>query len=159
LLRAWEKLSVGDSGVELHVFGSVELPATLLRAAPASITFHGPVSRKTLAAWYKRASLLVFPTLLDGFGLVITEALSAGLPVITTRRAGAADFVTDGETGFVIQEADVDAIVETLDWCASHRSQLEEMGHRCVEKARSWQWIDYRRELATRIVSALNSVG
>jgi glycosyltransferase involved in cell wall biosynthesis len=47
---------------------------------------------------YQRAELLVLPTLEDGFGFVVAEAMSSGLPVIVTDRCGAAEWVRPGES-------------------------------------------------------------
>jgi hypothetical protein len=88
-------LNPGKSAV-LDVYGSQRLPPALLQSLPDNIVFHGPVTQDELFAAFGRADLLVFPTLCDGFGLVVTESFARGLPVLTTRQAGASDLVVDG---------------------------------------------------------------
>ena len=51
---------------------------------------------------YHRAELFVLPSLEDGFGFVAAEAMACGIPVVVTDQCGAAEWVTDGETGWVI---------------------------------------------------------
>jgi glycosyltransferase involved in cell wall biosynthesis len=80
--------------------------------------------------------------------MVVTEALSRGVPALTTRRAGAADLVQDGETGFVVPPADADALAAGLDRVITGRAKLAAMRPAAVEAAARWQWSDYRRELA-----------
>jgi UDP-glucose:(heptosyl)LPS alpha-1,3-glucosyltransferase len=63
---------------------------------------------------YAAADVFVFPTQYDAFGMVITEAMACGLPVITTAAAGAAELIEHGRTGFVVREP---ADVETLATC------------------------------------------
>ena len=88
LLEAWRGLGAGRHA-RLRVFGRVDLPERLLREAGAGIEFMGSVPREQMLEAYESADVLVFPTLSDGWGLAVTEALSRALPVITTSRAAA----------------------------------------------------------------------
>lgn len=88
------------------------------------------VRRVGLDEVYGRASVLVHPSLSDGFGLVVGEAMASGLPVVVTSCSGAADLVRDGQNGFVIPPRDPEAIAERLRWLAANQSQLREMGQR-----------------------------
>lgn len=146
LLEAWRAWD-GRRHARLEVFGSVSLPAALAMEQVSGITFHGQVLRDRLLAAFREADALVFPTLCDGFGMVVNEALSRGLPVITTRRAGAADLIRDGENGRLIEHASVPALLEALDWCVSHREKLRAMRTAALATAAAWQWSDYRRSL------------
>jgi len=63
------------------------------------VRYHGPTN--DVGWWLAGADLLVLPTQYEPFGLVIIEALASGVPVITTRLAGAAEAVVDGVTGLL----------------------------------------------------------
>ena len=69
----------------------------------------------------------MFPTLFDGFGFVVGEAMSYGVPVMTTTRAGAADFIQPGKNGFLIPPGDIEALQEQIDWCIRNPSSLLDM--------------------------------
>jgi UDP-glucose:(heptosyl)LPS alpha-1,3-glucosyltransferase len=72
---------------------------------------HGPAAD----AWpfFHAADLLVHPTYYDACSRVVLEALTAGLPAITTRHNGAAEVITDGQEGYVIDSAnDIDALTD-----------------------------------------------
>ena len=101
LLSAWRNF-VREKAATLDIYGTVLLPDRLVRDLPTSIRVFSSVPRAELFKRYRQADVLVFPTLCDGFGLVVTEAFAHGLPVITTTRAGAADLVRDGENGLII---------------------------------------------------------
>lgn len=58
--------------------------------------------------------IFVLPSLEDGFGLVVSEALQAGFPVVTTRNAGAADAIVDGQNGFVVPAQDSIALANAI---------------------------------------------
>jgi glycosyltransferase involved in cell wall biosynthesis len=61
---------------------------------------------KQITRYYAAADAFVFPTTYDAFGMVVLEAMAAGLPVFTSDRAGAAELVTHGEDGFVFSLGD-----------------------------------------------------
>ena len=67
--------------------------------------FPGSVrDRQALRAWYCRADLFLFPSTFDTNGLVVREAAACGLPAVLIRGSCAAEDVTDGVTGFLIEE-------------------------------------------------------
>ncbi|HEY5078880.1 MAG TPA: glycosyltransferase family 4 protein [Opitutaceae bacterium] len=147
LLDAWRAGNFGRHA-RLRVFGTVALPERALQQLPEGIEFGGKVSRAELMAHYRNSDALVFPTLCDGFGMVVTEAWSRGLPVITTDCAGAADLLKPGQNGLLIKAGDAGAISESLDWCLSHRPELKAMRGASLSTAAAWQWHDYRLALA-----------
>lgn len=57
-------------------------------------------------AYYALADIFVLPTIYEPFGLVISEALASGLPVITTAVAGAAEIIEEGKEGFILEQPD-----------------------------------------------------
>ena len=71
------------------------------------------VQKQTLP-FYQAADALLLPTLYDPFPNVILEAMSCGLPVITSTTCGGAEFITPGQNGFVTDALDVPAITEAI---------------------------------------------
>ena len=142
-----------------QVYGSIGLPERVLRPVPEGLELMGSVPQVDLFAAFERADVLVFPTLADGFGLVVTEAFSRGLPVITTDKAGASDLVEHGRNGLIIPAADSAALAEALRWCLDNRKALYQMRFHALETARRWQWPDYRRLLIAKITEGLRRAG
>lgn len=157
LLQAWKQLQ--PQNAQLRVFGSMGLPATLTTDIPESIHLSGTVPRSELYQQYRQADILVFPTLCDGFGMVVTEAFAQGLPVITTDRAGAADLIQHGVNGLIVPAGDSQALVETLSWCITHRTELQAMRQAALDTAAKWQWSDYRRSLIENLQDGLSAAG
>ena len=63
------------------------------------------------------SDIFVFPSIEDGFGFVVAEAMACGLPVITTKNTGAADLVLPGENGEIVPMRNPEAIAEAvLKW-------------------------------------------
>lgn len=153
LLDAWSAIG-GD--VELHCYGSIQLPTRVIDSArrrPGGfrVHLHGSVDGSTLRRAYDEADVLVLPTLCDGFGLVIGEALSAGLPVITTTNAGAADLVEHGRSGLIIPPADRDALVGALTWAVDHPADLRAMREAARTTASRHGWDQFRASFADHV--------
>lgn len=79
---------------------------------------------------------LVFPTFYENetFGLVLTEAMQCGLPVISTREGGIPSVVDDGETGFLVEKNNSQALAEKMLHFINNPSQIREMGVKARRK-------------------------
>jgi glycosyltransferase involved in cell wall biosynthesis len=147
MLEAWRQGGFGKHA-QLRVYGAVSLPDRLLKPPLENVEFGGSIPRDQLMDRYRESDAMVFPTLCDGFGMVVTEAWSRGLPVITTNKAGASDLLRPEQNGLLIEAGSASAIASALDWCLTHRGELLAMRKSASETAAGWQWSDYRRLLA-----------
>lgn len=153
LIQAWQELKLSDA--ELVLVGSNLFPAGWLEQYK-DIYRHVPsVPHLLLNEYYSSASVLVFPSLIEGFGLVILEAMACGIPVITTPNTGGIDVISDGVEGFIIPIRDVEALKEKLDWCYSHPQELAEMGRAARRKAEQYNWSLYRQTLVSKVKDIL----
>lgn len=114
----------------------------------------GHISRQELGQVMRRCHVHVFPTLLDGFGRNIIEAMASGLPVITTPNCAGPDLIEDGVTGFIVPIRNVDAICERLAWIYDHPQEAIEMGRRARGRVTGLTQPDYRHRFAERIQNA-----
>jgi len=103
----------------------------------------------------RQHDVLLFPTLFDGFGLVITEALSQGLPVITTAHSGAPECISDGVEGFIVPIRDSQAIAVRLQQLAVNRDQLAAMRQACLRRAAELSWAGYENGLVQAVGQVL----
>jgi glycosyltransferase involved in cell wall biosynthesis len=149
LLQAWQALQLPEA--ELVFVGVNDFPAGWLDQYAENFSYVPSVPHASLNQYYTSANVFVFPSLLEGFGMVLLEAMSCGIPVITTDNVGAADIITDGVEGFIIPIRDVEALKEKLDWCYSHPQELAEMGQAARQKAEQLTWSLYRQKLAIQI--------
>ena len=101
-----------------------------------------------------RQDVLVFPSLFEGFGLVIAEALSRGLPVITTAHTAGPDLLDDGVDGFLVPIRSASAIAEKLELLFDPARRLE-MRHAALRKAALLSWETHRRLLGDCLTDAL----
>jgi len=104
------------------------------------------IPRAELREIYRQADVFVFPTLVEGMGIVVLEAMASGLPVITTPN-GPGDIVRDGVDGFLVPPRDVGAIVERLEQLRANPELRREMGCRARERAAEFTWQAYRKNV------------
>src|SRR5439155_16806403 len=86
---------------------------------------------------YGKSSVLVHPSVSEGFGYVVAEAMASGIPVIVTRNTGSAELVVDGKNGYVVPARDPGAIRDRLAHLASHPAVTREMGRAARETMRA----------------------
>jgi trehalose synthase len=91
---------------------------------------------RVVGALMKLASGVVHVSTREGFGLVVTEALWQGTPVIGSTVGGITKQVIDGETGFLVQPLDVDAIAAQMAWLLDHPARAQAMGANAREHVR-----------------------
>ncbi len=82
--------------------------------------FHGPVSQAALAEAFRAGSVLVLPSIEEGFGLVVPQALNCGLPAIVTDCVGGKDLIRHRENGAIVPTGDAPALAAELTWWAEH---------------------------------------
>jgi glycosyltransferase involved in cell wall biosynthesis len=101
--------------------------------------------------------VFVFPSLFEGFGLVITEAMSQGTPVITTERTAGPDLITPNENGWLVEAGSTDALKGAIENILQKRSVVAEVGAEALEKAKSRTWQNYGAEVAAAIKKILDT--
>lgn len=101
--------------------------------------------------------VLVFPSLFEGFGLVITEAMSQGTPVITTDRTAGPDLIEHGKNGWLVQAGSTQALQAAIEELLHRPKSIAEAGCEAMETARRRPWEEYGRELAEAIMKSQKS--
>jgi glycosyltransferase involved in cell wall biosynthesis len=100
-----------------------------------------------------KAHCFVLPSILEGFGQVILEAMATGIPVIATENTAAIDIIENGVDGFVTPIREVQAIKESLEKLQADFSLVQTMGKAAYEKAKIYTWEKFRKDLITHIQS------
>jgi len=91
--------------------------------------------------------LLVFPSLFEGFGLVVLEAMAQGTPVITTEHTCGPDVIDDGIDGFIVPVRSAAAMAEKIELLNADRERLTSMKDAARHKAGAHPWETYRERL------------
>lgn len=114
LCDAFKKAYEGNESVLLRIVGEgSELDSLMQKySCISNISFEGPKFGKDLIDVYRSSNVLVLPSYFEQWGLVVNEAMSAGLPVIVSDKVGSRyDLVQERETGFVFYYDSVDQLI------------------------------------------------
>jgi glycosyltransferase involved in cell wall biosynthesis len=135
LLEAFRRVAQMHPTAHLRFVGEGPLRAQLERRVAEwglteRIELTGFIDYAQIHLQYAQADLFVLPTLEDAFGVVVVEALSAGVPVICSPFAGAADYLQDGESGFIVDPEDTRRLAERIGMLLSDARLRERMARR-----------------------------
>lgn len=108
-----------------------------------NIEFVGFITRDILAKKYQESDAFIFPTLGEGYGLVVLEALSCGVPVISSDLAGGNDAIIEGYNGYVFEAGNDDEMIEKIERLASLGTNIQQMSENARKSAMEHTWDKY----------------
>lgn len=141
LLQVWQSLQ--PTNAELWLVGPVSDRVARLIPRLPGLRVVGKVPHCELAAVLQQCDVFVFPSYFEGFGLVLLEALAAGLPVIATDATAAPDLITEGREGHVIPVGDAHALREALRHFMNSPDDLPHMSRAARQCAERYSWDAY----------------
>lgn len=95
------------------------------------VEFHGFRQKQEIPAFFARSSGLLFQTDFDIWGLVLNEAMAAGVPCLSSPNAGATnDLIQEGITGFEVDFTNRELVATKMNWLIEHREEAQKMGER-----------------------------
>lgn len=137
------------SEVELHIIGQMNGAEKLLKPFEDYIHYHGSKSQRALYNSYCDFDALVLPSVFEGFGLVIVEAMAAGLPVITTPNTMGPEMIVEGKNGSLIPIRDVKALEGAITKLITlPADELLAMRVDARESALNFSWDKYQARLS-----------
>lgn len=129
---------------KLRIAGGIsnEMHAYLRQNMPPGVTMLGPVTQSELRRLMSRSHVLVLPSVEDGFGMVLNQAMACGCPIIATTNTGGSDLCTDGVEGFIVPIRAPEAICQRFEQLADEPDLRARMSCAAMERVRQlggWQ--------------------
>jgi alpha-maltose-1-phosphate synthase len=154
LMEVMKRLNTPD--ITLTCIGHVQGSGQALQAYKPWFSHRPAVSQAELFGLYGEYDALVLPTIFEGFGLVIVEAMAAGLPVITTPHSMGPDLITEGYNGYLVpirdERALEQAIVNLRQLGDAQYLAMRSHAHHSVQR---YSWAAYAGNLRNFIHSRL----
>lgn len=125
--------------------------------ADLPVKFMGYLRGERLSQAYASADIFVFPSRLETFGLVVIEAMAAGLPVVAARVGGVGDMISEGVNGYTFESGDRAMLLAGVRKIARERNAMRRMGQqaRAYAEGQSWETImDEVIELYAGLIAA-----
>jgi len=161
LIRAMPTVLRVHPHATLMIAGTGPYAAALKREAAAlkvehHVTFLGLVENRDLPALYQTSTMFVLPSLSEGFGLVLVEALGCECPVIATDLPAIRDIIVNGKTGLTARTKNPDDLADKIVYLLQNpavRKQLGTAGRKYVHDRYAWEIItDRYAQLIARFV-------
>ena len=152
LISAWQKIADKHSDWILKIYGDGWLREQLQKQI-VELNLQGKCflehSVPDIASKFQESSIFVLSSRFEGFGLVIVEAMSCGLPVVSFAcHCGPRDIISEGGDGFLVSEGDIDGLATKIDWLIEDNELRKKMGKMARVKAEKYrieeigaQWI------------------
>jgi len=155
LLDAFKKLNYKKK--ELTLIGPIQknIKKKIEKYFSENIKYLSIIKNNQLNKYYSNADVYVQPSIDEGFGLVIAEALACGCPIIATENTGAPDLFNNNNEGFIIKPRSVEKIYEKLEQLADDENLRKRMSTNALIKTKK---IGGWNEYGDRWVSKLNNL-
>ena len=154
LVEAFERLADDGGPVPLTILGPGRSTAEVMRSIPERLRrFVAVIERAPedkVVEEYRRHDLLVFPSTYEGFGLVVLEAMSQGLPVVATPTGCVPDLIRDGDNGLIVPVRDAAALAAGVRRLMDTPAERTRIGARAAACVASMTW----RRTAQRTIDA-----
>jgi glycosyltransferase involved in cell wall biosynthesis len=153
----FEAIKGFEKYIELTLIGS-KCHNVILDKELNKHTYLGTIPHDKVLSAMREHDVLLFPSLFDGFGMVITEAMSQGTPVIASERSCAPDLIEHGKNGWLMKAGSVISLRKTIETILDNPLQIEQIGFQAIQTAQKRPWSKYGQEMAESIQQFLNNV-
>ncbi len=142
LLRSWKKVSLKYPDWVLHIYGKFDKALMLENLATElgvskSVYFFPPV--KDIIQVYLKSSIYVMSSRFEGFGMVLTEAMSCGLPVISYDcPCGPKDIITNDEDGILVPNNNIDLFSKAILTLIEDENTKKRLGAKAKQSAKRY---------------------
>lgn len=159
IIFALARLKTKQQGFKLLVAGKGNVKKYTQIAREANIADHvvftGPLSKGKLIRLYLAGDMYIMLSKFDTFGMVVLEAMAAGLPVIISSNVGAKDIVVEGENGFLISDtSDADYIASKIGLLLNENIRSS-MSRKALDTAKQNTWAQVAAKYSEIYSSAL----
>lgn len=146
LAKAFSRIANKYPNLRLHLLGSGSMEnelRTILENAGISnqVNFPGRIPQNLLPNYYQKADVYITPSRVDGTSVSLMEAMACGLPVIASDIPGNADWVQEGQQGWLFKDGDDADLAEKIELAIEHKSILTKLGlasRTVAEKRANW---------------------
>ncbi len=123
------------------------------------IIFHGFVEPDELLDLYMKCKIYAHPSLMEGYGMVLAEAMSFGLPIIASTAGAIPELVTDDINGILVKPADPKSLASAISNLYEHRDLRIKFGRNNLERVKKlFTWDDFEQKLEEELVPTIEQI-
>ena len=145
LLDAYARIK--EKNTRLKIIGPIIGSGKAFRKRSSLYEYQGVLSQDEIVLHMQQSHVLVLPSLFEGFGLVIPEAMATGMPVIASTNSAGPEIIREKIDGFILNPSDVDVLASKIKWLMENREKAVKMGENAHERAKHFSWGKYSERL------------
>ena len=134
--------------IDLTIIGPFSEKNEQIKEFINSHEYLGSLPHDELLCKMHEHDVFIFPSLCDGWGMVVSEAMSQGVPVIATMNSCGPDIIRHKENGWLVPIRDSKSIHEILKDIIANPGLIQNMGENAIETAKSRPWSVYEKEIS-----------
>lgn len=143
LIKAWANIETDFPDYSLHIYGApkdnyINVTDLIDKLNLRNRAFiHNPIPN--IKNKYMESALCVLPSRVEGFGMVLIEAMSCGVPCISTNCEGPVDIVKDDYNGHIVNVDDIEDMADKIKVLLSQKDRLSEMSNNALDTASDYE--------------------
>lgn len=150
IIDAFNNLSTSYENIELWLVGPAPKEIKLLEMIDSNdkIIYFPPVKEEKLVEYYHKCDLFIHPSLSDGWGMTVMQAMATGLPVVVSNMTGVKEIINNGNNGWIVESKNSLELLNIMQHVIKNHDQLLEIGkngYRTVKNGYTWD--DYSNRL------------
>lgn len=131
--------------VKLYIIGDGDLKEKIERiiqenSLSENVELLGMLPQKELVNWYNKTEIFILPSLFEGFGIVVLEAMACGTPVIITKGCGAVDVVQNMENGVIIEPQNSIELANSILNLMENNGLMEKIRSNGIKSIQDYDW-------------------
>lgn len=155
LLQAFKELENEGENISLTMAGRGIMDYELVKSYELKcLETHVNLPLEKLVELMQESDVFVFPSICEGFGLVLIQAMATGMPLITTYNTSGPDFIEEGKDGFLIEAQDVEAIKNKVRYFLQNPDEVKRMGQNAILKSKDFTWERFSSEIIKSVDKA-----
>lgn len=155
LLQAFKELEDEGENFSLTMTGRGIMDYELVKSYNLKcLETHVNLPLEELVKLMQESDVFVFPSICEGFGLVLIQAMATGMPLITTYNTSGPDFIEEGKDGFLIETQDIEAIKNKVRYFLQNPEEVKRMGQNAISKSKDFTWERFSSEIIKSVDKA-----
>ena len=154
LLQAYEKLV--DKDVSLEFIGAYSRESIIYQKYSSICKFTGHIIKEKLIEKLQGMDVIIFPSLADGFGFAVVEAMACGVVPIVSKNAGVSCLIDDGINGYIVDPMSSEQIYDKIICLKDNMNVLKMMRKNAIYTARKLTWNNYYNDVQNAMSIIIN---
>lgn len=155
LFEAIKKIKAEGLDADFTIVGAYNPADPLVAEVTGYCNFTGHILPDKLKTILLNSDVIIFPSLADGFGLSVTEAMACGVLPVVSKNAGVSDIIEDGKNGYLIDAMSSNSIYKILKELTSRLDISEPMRSLCIKTAETILWKNYNEDIKNMVDTVL----